>query len=93
MQAAKAAAELDFRASLLRLRGKSLDQLAALDDEIGIVERDGGGAAVGEKLEAANFVEDAALGRAAQERAVKRPAADPPITAMLGLLALEVERE
>ena len=69
MQAAKAAAELDFRASLLRLRRESLDQSAALDDEVGIVERDGGGAAVGEKLEAANFVEDAALGGAAQERA------------------------
>ena len=48
---------------------RSLDQRPALDDQVGMFQGNGGGAAVGEKLEAANFVDDAALGRAAQQRA------------------------
>ena len=67
MQPVKAPAEIDLRASLLRLRGEPLNQRAAFDDEIGMIQRDGGGAAVGEKLEAADFIEDAALGGFSQK--------------------------
>ena len=69
MQRLKAAPELDLRAGLLRLRGKALDQRAAFDDQVGMIQRDRGGAAIGEKLEAANFVDDAVFGGAAQKRA------------------------
>ena len=69
MQRLKTAAELDFRTSLLRLRRKPLDQGAAFDDEIGMIQRNRGGAAIGEKFEAANFVEHAIFGSAAQKRA------------------------
>ncbi len=68
MERVEAAAELDLHPGALRLGGKALNQGAPLDDEIGMIQADRRGAAIGEKLEAADFIEDAAFGGAAQER-------------------------
>ena len=49
-------------AGFLRFLCQSGNQLGALDDQVGLGQSDLGGTAVGEKLEAANFVQDAGTG-------------------------------
>src|ERR1700730_18611079 len=69
MKRMKATAQFHSDAGLLRFGCEALNQGATLDDEIGMLQSNRGGAAVGEKLETANFVYDATFGGAAQERA------------------------
>jgi hypothetical protein len=58
--------ERKLRASGLRFTGERGDEAGALDDEIGLRESDLRGTAVGEKFEAANFVDDAFASGGAQ---------------------------
>ena len=51
-----------MRAGFLRFFRESGNQLGALDDQVGLGQSDLCGTAVGEKLEAANFVQDAGTG-------------------------------
>lgn len=62
-------AEVDARTSFLGLICKGLNQFAPLDDEIGIVQGDGRGAAIGEEFEAANFIEDGGFSDPAENSA------------------------
>src|SRR5579859_2687686 len=59
LEAAKISPEGDLRAGLLRVFGEGMNERRAFNDQIRLVERDGSGAAVGEKLKFANFVDDA----------------------------------
>ena len=65
----KPAPELDIRARALRLVREALDQRAALDNQIGMFQIDGSAAAVGEKFETPNFIDDAALGSGSEKSA------------------------
>src|SRR5579864_2499490 len=58
----KAPAKLDFCSRACRIVGQALNQGASLDNQIWLLQYHCRGAPVGEKLETANFVEDAALG-------------------------------
>jgi hypothetical protein len=49
-------------AGVLGFPGERWNQLGALDNQVGFRERDLGGTPVGEKLEAADFVQDADAG-------------------------------
>ena len=53
-------------AGFLRFLRESGNQFGALDDQVGLGQSDLRGTSVGEKLEAANFVEDAGTGGRAQ---------------------------
>jgi hypothetical protein len=57
----KSPAELDLGARPLRFGGQPLNQRAPFDNQIGELQSNRGGAPVGEKFEAANFVDDAAF--------------------------------
>ena len=61
MQRVKAVAQRNGGAGPLRFFRKPLDQSAALDNKVGMFQGDVGGASIGKKLEAANFVDDAPL--------------------------------
>src|SRR4029077_6376921 len=70
MQSARIGTEADetrvegnFSPGLLRFLRQCWDQFRSLDDEIGLRESDLRRAAVGEKFESADFVEDAGAGR------------------------------
>jgi hypothetical protein len=54
----KSAPHGNFGAIAFGLRGEGANQARAFDDQIRAIERDGGGAAIGEHLEAINFVDD-----------------------------------
>jgi hypothetical protein len=51
----------------LRFVRQTLNQRAPLNDEIRLLQRDGCSAAIGEKFEAANLVDDTRFGRASQQ--------------------------
>lgn len=64
----KVAAQFQSGPGSLRIVRQPLNQRAPLDDEIRLLQRDGCGTAIGEKLEAAYLVDDTRFGRASQQR-------------------------
>ena len=68
MKRMKAAAEFHAGSGFAGFIGEPLNQGAALDDEIGILQWECGKATVGEKFETADFVDNAVLGGRAEKR-------------------------
>jgi hypothetical protein len=69
MKRMETASEFHASAGLLRFLREPLNQRATLDDEVGMLQGDCGCASICEKFKAANFVDDAAFGGVAQQRA------------------------
>jgi hypothetical protein len=62
VQILKATTEFQFNAAALCFFGESFDQGRAFDDQVGLMQRYGGGAAVGEKFKSIDFVDDGFFG-------------------------------